>query len=123
MSLMVLVAEDSPVIRKMLEALLTRDGHTVIIVSNGVEAVSAAEADPFDLILMDLRMPEMDGLEATRLIRAAAGHQPLIVALSGDDDPDTAAQCSAAGMDGNLSKPIAMGDLTRILERAASPDK
>lgn len=123
MPLKILVAEDSSVIRKMLSALLVRDGHAVTVVSNGVEALEAAGADPFDLILMDLRMPEMDGFEATRQIRAAAAHQPMIVALSGDDDPNTAEQCSAAGMDGNLSKPISMGDLSRVLAQATSADE
>ena len=74
----------------------------------------------FDLILMDLRMPEMDGIDATRAIRALDIAQPHIVALSGDHDPETAQACLDAGMNGHLTKPIVPGDMAAVLAEVQS---
>ncbi|HJW02280.1 MAG TPA: ATP-binding protein [Azospira sp.] len=108
-SLAVLLAEDNPVNQKLVATLLEKRGHRVTPVGNGREAVVALEAGGFDLVLMDMQMPEMDGLEATRLIRAreasVGGHVPIIAmtanAMAGDRE-----RCLEAGMDAYVSKPI-----------------
>src|SRR5262249_15256667 len=107
-SLRVLLAEDSLYNQKLAVALLTKRGHTVTVASNGREAVGLMTCQHFDRVLMDVQMPEMDGLEATRMIRdqeARFGiHVPIIAmtaqALTGDRD-----RCLAAGMDEYLTKP------------------
>jgi two-component system, sensor histidine kinase and response regulator len=116
--LRILLAEDSVVNQKLAVALLERLGHSVTIAQNGREAVRAVERDSFDLILMDIQMPEMDGLEATAAIRARQAdslHRTPIVAmtahaLKGDRD-----RCLEAGMDGYLAKPIRPRELHQAL--------
>jgi CheY-like chemotaxis protein len=112
--LTVLVAEDNPVNQRLTRELLTRQGHTVLLAENGREAVLVATTERVDLVLMDVQMPEMNGLEATHIIRAAeAGmghHVPIVAitahALSGDRE-----RCLAAGMDGYVTKPISAAAL------------
>jgi PAS domain S-box-containing protein len=112
--LRVLLAEDNPVNQRLAMRILERLGHNVQVVSNGKEALGRAQAEEFDVILMDVQMPEMDGLEATRAIRnAEAGtgkHVPIVAmtahAMKGDRE-----KCLSAGMDGYLSKPIRIYDL------------
>jgi PAS domain S-box-containing protein len=107
--LRVLLAEDSLVNQKLAIALLEEQGHHVTLVRNGREAIAAVEAQTFDLVLMDVQMPEMDGLEATATIRArqnpAAPRLPILAmtahALKGDRE-----RCLEAGMDGYIAKPI-----------------
>lgn len=106
--LSVLLAEDSDVNQKLAIALLEKWGHEVTVAVNGRIAVDMNDRESFDVILMDIQMPEMDGLEATRVIReqeTAAGHIPIIAmtahALKGDEE-----RCLAAGMDAYISKPI-----------------
>jgi PAS domain S-box-containing protein len=107
--LRVLLAEDSLVNQKLAVGLLHRAGHQVTVVSNGLQAVECARDHRFDLVLMDVQMPEMDGLEATRTIRdrerKAGGHVPIVAmtahAMSGDRE-----RCLAAGMDEYIAKPI-----------------
>jgi PAS domain S-box-containing protein len=106
-SLRVLVAEDNPVNVKFALKLLERAGHQVVVAGNGREAVDLSAAQSFDLILMDVQMPEMDGLDATRAIRAREtdGHIPIIAmtanAMTGDRE-----MCIEAGMDGYVTKPV-----------------
>jgi CheY-like chemotaxis protein len=115
----VLVAEDNLVNQRLVARLLEKRGHHVEVVSNGREVLSALEKKPFDLVLMDLQMPEMDGLEATAIIRekekTSGTHQPIVAltahAMKGDEE-----RCLAAGMDGYLTKPIRPQDFDRILE-------
>jgi PAS domain S-box-containing protein len=108
--LKILLAEDSLVNQRLAVGLLERHGHEITVANNGQEAVAALGGDHFDLVLMDVQMPEMDGLEATRRIRqreqeAGNGHVPIIAmtahALKGDRE-----RCLAAGMDEYVSKPI-----------------
>jgi CheY-like chemotaxis protein/HPt (histidine-containing phosphotransfer) domain-containing protein len=108
--LTILLAEDSIVNQRLAVGLLERHGHQVIVANNGQEAVNALAQQVFDLVLMDVQMPELDGLEATRRIRsreqqAGNGHVPIIAmtahALKGDRE-----RCLAAGMDEYVSKPI-----------------
>ncbi|MDA8139484.1 MAG: ATP-binding protein, partial [Desulfobacteraceae bacterium] len=104
----ILVAEDTPVNQMVILQHLESQGHIVIIAPNGREAVAACKAQFFDLILMDVQMPEMDGLEATRNIRALLppGRRIPIVALTANTDAQTLEECKTAGMDAILNKPI-----------------
>jgi CheY-like chemotaxis protein len=108
-SLRILLAEDSPVNQRLASALLTKRGHHVAIAGNGREAIDLLERQPFDVVLMDVQMPEVDGLEATRAIRAReqgrGGHVP-IVAMTAHAMPGDREKCLEAGMDRYLTKPI-----------------
>jgi CheY-like chemotaxis protein len=116
--LRILLAEDSIPNQKLAAGLLTKWGHTLTVTGNGREAVAAWEAQPFDLILMDVQMPELDGLQATLLIReselATGRHIPIIAmtahAMKGDRE-----ECLAAGMDGYVPKPIRVHELSAAL--------
>jgi len=122
--LQVLVAEDNQVNQLVATRIFEKLGHQVIVVNNGREALAAVHAGKFDLIAMDVQMPEMDGLDATRAIRAverAAGtHIPIIAmtahAMKGDRE-----RCLAAGMDGYTSKPIRIRDLEQAIAQLISP--
>jgi signal transduction histidine kinase/DNA-binding NarL/FixJ family response regulator len=104
----ILVAEDTPVNQMVIRQHLEAQGHEVTLVGNGREAVSACGTRHYDLIIMDVQMPEMDGLEATRRIKAAqdSTRRPPIVALTANTDSKTLAECQVAGMDAVLTKPI-----------------
>ncbi len=119
--LRILVAEDNLVNQKLALKLLERHGYAADVVSNGVEAVAAVEGDAYDLVLMDVQMPEVDGLEATRRIRVSRprGSRPWIVALTANAMADDRALCLAAGMDDYLSKPIRVNELVEALTRGA----
>ncbi len=120
-ALTILLAEDNLVIQRMMSAMLARQGHNIEAVTNGQEALAALQSGSFDLILMDLRMPVMDGFEATHEIRRLGITQPPILALSGDDDAATVQSCLDAGMTGHVTKPIVMRDLVAAIERATGP--
>jgi CheY-like chemotaxis protein len=127
--LQILVAEDHPVNQRLVTRLLEKQGHAVVVVGDGQMAVEAVAQQEFDLILMDVQMPGMDGLEATAAIRAqehAKGtHIPIIAltahAMEGDQE-----DCLAAGMDDYLAKPMTADDLTAVITRQlghrAGPD-
>jgi two-component system, sensor histidine kinase len=122
--LSVLLVEDNPVNRRLAEIVLTRRGHTVVAVDNGPDAVQAAGARYFDLVLMDLQLPGMDGIAATRAIRAAeaggGAHVPVL-ALTAHALPGVREQCLAAGMDGYLAKPLRPAELLEAVERLGLP--
>ncbi|MCF8483142.1 MAG: response regulator [Rhodospirillum sp.] len=116
--LRILLAEDVALNRTILTRMIERDGHRVRAVGNGAAAVAALAMDQFDLVLMDSRMPGMDGLEATRRIRALADRVKAtlpILALTANVLPEDAAQFRAAGMDGVLHKPLDMEAFYRAL--------
>jgi len=117
-SLRVLLAEDNVVNQKVARLMLTKLGHRVDIVSNGLEAVDAVGRGAYDVVLMDVQMPELDGLGATRAIRADHGvdRQPPIVAMTANVEVEDRAACTAAGMDGYLSKPVRLTDLAAVLD-------
>jgi signal transduction histidine kinase/CheY-like chemotaxis protein len=121
--LAILVAEDNAVNRRLITKVLESDGHGVTPASNGKEAVSMAEAQRFDLILMDMEMPDIDGLEATRLIRLAErpGCRVPIYALTAHTLPADRERCFEVGMDGFISKPIAVDDVLRLVSEVTSP--
>jgi len=112
-----LVVEDDRICQKLAAAVLERNGHTVTIAENGRVAVKQVEVKAFDLILMDVMMPEMDGLDATREIRKRekeTGVHVPIVAVTAASDRET---CLAAGMDEFIAKPIRSGELAATIER------
>lgn len=117
-SLQVLVAEDNEINQQVALHLLRVLGHHVTVVANGREAVQAVQNHPFDVVLMDLQMPEMDGEEATRQIRALGDQtrQPRIIALTAYALAELRERCLAAGMDGFLTKPVRLQDLRAALQ-------
>jgi signal transduction histidine kinase len=116
----VLVADDVATNRRLIEAILGHLGHESVFVENGRQAVEAAQREPFDVILMDMQMPEMDGIEATRVIRALPGVVAAtpIIALTADVVIEQRAEFEAAGIDGILVKPLHWGDLQKAIARA-----
>ena len=123
-SLHILIAEDNPINQKLAVRLLQKQGHTSTVANNGREAVERWACQTFDAILMDMMMPEMDGLEATITIRErekiTGQHIPIIAitanAMSGDRD-----KCLAAGMDDYISKPVEVTKLYEALNRLTAP--
>lgn len=123
--LRILVAEDNRVNQKLVETILKRGGHSVEVVNNGKEAVAALEQGSFDLILMDLQMPEMGGVEACRVIRSKEAANPNhgrlpIIALTAHAFAEDRARCDEAGMDGYLTKPIDIKQLFVTLSNLSS---
>lgn len=116
----ILLAEDGPANQKLAKALLEKWGHRVTVARNGVEAVQALSNDRFDLVLMDVQMPEMDGLEATRAIRKqeqSSGEHVVIIAMTAHAMAGDQEKCLAAGMDAYLSKPVRKAELYECLSR------
>jgi signal transduction histidine kinase/DNA-binding response OmpR family regulator len=122
-ALSILVVEDNVVNQRVASRLLEKRGHRTTIAPNGLEALQALERASYDLVLMDVQMPEIDGMEATARIREkekrTGGHQPVIAltarAMQGDVE-----LCLSAGMDGYLSKPIRSEDLDAVLSKYAA---
>jgi PAS domain S-box-containing protein len=117
--LRVLLAEDNPVNQRLVVRLLEKRGHRVVVAANGLEVLDALGKESFDLVLMDVQMPEMDGLEATAAIREkekGGGVHQSVIALTAHAMKGDRERCLAAGMDGYLSKPIRPQELDAILE-------
>ncbi|MEA3212748.1 MAG: two-component system, sensor histidine kinase and response regulator [Chthoniobacter sp.] len=118
--LRILLAEDNVINRTVAAAILKKGGHSLVHAANGREAVEAAAREAFDLIFMDVQMPEMDGFEATRLIRASeqeSGQAVPIVAMTAHAMAGDRERCLAAGMDDYLSKPLQKAELLALLDR------
>ena len=117
--LRILVAEDNDVNQILINAVLTRMGHRVHLVANGLLAVEAVRRGDYDLVLMDLQMPAMDGVEATQAIRALGDVRAAIpiIAMTANAFEEDRQACLAAGMDDYLSKPIDVEQLARALAR------
>jgi signal transduction histidine kinase/DNA-binding response OmpR family regulator len=117
--LRVLLAEDNAVNQRLGVKLLEKRGHSVTVAANGRAALKALEEENFDLVLMDVQMPEMDGLEATTAIRnkeKLSGNHQTVIALTAHSMKGDRERCLAAGMDGYLSKPIRPDELDALLE-------
>jgi len=122
-TLRVLVTEDNPVNQRLAVALLVKRGHHVRVAGTGAEAIAALEREAFDVILMDLQMPEMGGIEATKVIRdreRERGGHIRIVAMTAHAMPGDRERCLEAGMDDYLTKPIEARRLNAALERAVA---
>ena len=117
--LRILLAEDNVVNQKLASRLLEKHGHNVVTAANGRQALERLENESFDLVLMDVQMPEIDGFEATATIRkkeeATGTHLPIVAmtahAMQGDKE-----RCLAAGMDGYLSKPLNVKELLAVVQ-------
>ena len=118
--LRILVVEDNQVNAMVAQLMLAKLGYTADLATDGREAVTAAHRTPYDVILMDMQMPVMDGLEATRRLREhpPKGPRPWVVALTANALPENREQCAAAGMDDYLSKPARRQDLADVVNRA-----
>ena len=102
----------------MAAAIIDRLGHPVDVVGDGEQAVDAILAGSYDLVLMDLHMPRLDGIGATRRIRMyRPGHRPRIIALTASATDESRRACVAAGMDGFLAKPVEAADLAQMIDR------
>ena len=122
--LRILVADDNQVNRRVVEKILQRAGHHATLVRNGEEALDALAADHFDVALMDVNMPVLNGIEATKLHRFAAlgqRHVPII-GLTADASPATAERCRDAGMDACLTKPVEPARLAEVIEAHGRPN-
>jgi signal transduction histidine kinase/CheY-like chemotaxis protein len=115
----ILIAEDNPVNQKLTTRVLAKLGYQADVASNGREVIEAFTKVKYDLIFMDIQMPEMDGLEATQKIRALPGAQPLIIAMTANAMRGDREMCLQAGMDDYVSKPINLDQLISTLERWA----
>ena len=115
--LRVLVVEDNPTNRQVVQAMLIRMGQHVDLVENGAEAIAAVQRTEYDLVLMDVQMPDMDGHETTRRIRALDDRAAAvrIVALTTNTAPGDEALSRLAGMDGHLAKPLSCQRLRALL--------
>ncbi|MCE1227569.1 MAG: cache domain-containing protein [Geobacteraceae bacterium] len=116
----VLLAEDNEINRLMLTKLLEKTGHSVNAVPDGKAAVEQWEKGAYTLIVMDIQMPEMDGLEATRIIRSletGQGRHIPIIAMTGQDSPEDVERCYQAGMDLHLKKPVQLCELAAAVAR------
>ncbi|MCU0922001.1 MAG: response regulator [Burkholderiaceae bacterium] len=121
--LRILLAEDNVVNQKLALRLLQQMGYRADVASNGIEAIECCARQPYDLVLMDVQMPEMDGLEASRRIVArwpAASGRPRIVAMTANAMQGDREECLAAGMDDYVTKPIRVEALVKAL-LGASP--
>jgi signal transduction histidine kinase/CheY-like chemotaxis protein len=118
-ALNVLVVDDQAANQRALALMLNQSGHQADVVGDGEAAVAAIIAGNYDLVLMDVQMPRLDGIAATRQARLGRpGEQPPIIAITADATPQTRESCLRAGMNGFLSKPIARADLIRAISAA-----
>lgn len=113
----ILVAEDTLVSQKVILKILSKLGYSPSLAQNGLQAVEEYGKKHFDLILMDMQMPEMDGLEATRYIRKNAEIQPIIIALTANTMQGDLEECLNAGMNDYISKPVRIEELTNKLQK------
>jgi CheY-like chemotaxis protein len=122
--LRILLAEDNAVNQKLALRLLEQMGYRADVASNGLEAIESVERQRYDVVLMDVQMPEMDGLDATRTIRKLKDlHQPRIVAMTANAMQGDRELCTAAGMDDYISKPIRVAELIEALDKTTTSSR
>jgi signal transduction histidine kinase/CheY-like chemotaxis protein len=114
--LRILLAEDNPINRQLAVMILDKMGYSCGVAENGKEVLDQLQKEPFDLIFMDIQMPEMDGLEATRHIRRGRGKQPVIIAMTANTTRKDRDDCLTEGMNDFLSKPVHLDELIRMME-------
>jgi signal transduction histidine kinase/CheY-like chemotaxis protein len=114
--LRILLAEDNPINRQLAVLILDKMGYSCGTAENGKEVLEQLQKEPFDLIFMDIQMPEMDGLEATRQIRRGRGKQPVIIAMTANTTRKDRDDCLTEGMNDFLSKPVHLDELIRMME-------
>jgi CheY-like chemotaxis protein len=121
-SLRILVADDDELGRRLMRVILTHEGHYVEVAANGLEALESVKQHKYDIVFMDLHMPDMDGLEASRQIRAwedGRGSHTFIVALTASYLPEIGQALFDAGMDNYISKPFEVSQIQRLLKYAS----
>ncbi|MDB5121495.1 MAG: histidine kinase [Sphingobacteriales bacterium] len=116
----ILLAEDNLINQKLASRVLSKLGYKIEIANNGKEAINLLVSKDYNVVLMDVQMPEMDGLEATRFIRNNHTFQPVIIAMTANALPEDRTICLQAGMDDYISKPINLETLVKILRETAS---
>ncbi|MGV3508486.1 MAG: response regulator [Sphingobacteriaceae bacterium] len=116
----ILIAEDNLINQKLIIRVLSKLGYEAELANTGLEAVRMLEEKPYDLIFMDIQMPDMDGLEATQHIRAHFAKQPIIVAMTANAMAEDREACKQAGMNNYLSKPIKLDELMSMLKEVYS---
>jgi CheY-like chemotaxis protein len=121
--LRILVAEDNAVNQKLALRMLEQIGYRADVASNGIEAVESVERQQYDAVLMDVQMPEMDGLQATRAIRKLKISQPHIIAMTANALQGDREMCLAAGMQDYISKPVNVNELIQSLSRVKKAHK
>jgi CheY-like chemotaxis protein/HPt (histidine-containing phosphotransfer) domain-containing protein len=123
--LRILLAEDNVINQRVALAMLSRFGYRADVAGNGIEVLAALERSVYDVVLMDVQMPEMDGISATRKIRTtiATDKQPRIIAMTANVSTDDRTECMAAGMDDFLGKPIRVEDLASALSRVRAESR
>lgn len=122
LTLSILLAEDNMLNQKIMQLMLRKLGYHVDVAANGIEALRALERHPYDVVLMDIDMPEMNGLEATKTIRRLwPENGPYIIAITACVLNGAREMCLDAGMDDYVSKPVRIDDLRSVLELRAYP--
>ncbi|HEY4324238.1 MAG TPA: response regulator [Mucilaginibacter sp.] len=117
--LSILIAEDNIMNQKIVVKILNKLGYEPKITNNGKEVLEEVSNKFYDLILMDIQMPEMDGLDATKMIRVCLSNQPIIIAMTANTLQGDREECLRAGMDDYLCKPVNLGELVNLLEKWA----
>lgn len=115
----ILIAEDDRMNQKLVTKVLNKLGYSPQVSENGKDVLEVVSQKSFDLILMDVQMPEMDGLEATRMIRVCLSEQPIIIAMTANTLQGDREECLKAGMDDYMSKPVKLDSLVNIIEKWA----
>ena len=115
----ILIVDDEPDILELIEYNLKKEGYQVFLANNGQEVLEMLEKEEYEVILMDIQMPILDGLSATRKIRTEFNKQPVIIAMTANAMVEDKEECLSAGMNDYVSKPINMEELVRVLKETS----
>jgi CheY-like chemotaxis protein len=113
----ILIAEDNLINQKLITKIISKLGYHPQVAHNGKQVLEIVEKEFFDVILMDVQMPELDGLETTRILRKSEARQPYIIAMTASAMAEDRAACLDAGMNSFVSKPISIQELVTALEK------